>query len=326
MKSKKLISLLCAAAMSASAFAGLTVTASAATDLVTLDGSTASGWVAPDGADKGDIVPTVTTDDGETDQYLKFQGSGGGNRKSTYSLGQTISGQYTIEYDTMMTRGNGMSRIMHSNQLAFTNDTSTKDTRDGAGIIDTVNAQQGTKYNSGSGASVANAAMKTDLRPYLTDKWVINDDSTSELVAYPESAVEVADTKWVRVQAAVNNDKTTVTVIDKSGNKLVDGVEYTNSTNKINSIYVCSNRGDGGSGIVALDNLHIYQGAPETLTTDGLRGDATVVVPTVMPVPDVKTQAPGLSAPDGVTPVVNNTFSKALAQQQWAKLIQQLQM
>ena len=32
-----------------------------------------------------------------------------------------------------------------------------------------------------------------------------------------------------------------------------------------------------------------------------------------MPVPDVKTQAPGLSAPDGVTPVVNNTFSKALA-------------
>lgn len=313
MKSKKLISLLCAAAMSASAFAGLTVTASAATDLVTLDGSTADGWVAPDGTDKGDIVPTVTIDDGETDQYLKFQGSGGGNRKSTYSLGQTISGQYTIEYDTMMTRGNGMSRIMHSNQLAFTNDTNTKDTRDGAGIIDTVNAQQGTKYNSGSGASVANAAMKTDLRPYLTDKWVINDDSTSELVAYPESAVEVADTKWVRVQAAVNNDKTTVTVIDKSGNKLVDGVEYTNSTNEINSIYVCSNRGDGGSGIVALDNLHIYQGAPETLTTDGLRGDATVVVPTVMPVPDVKTQAPGLSAPDGVTPVVNNTFSKALA-------------
>ena len=313
MKSKKLISLLCAAAMSASAFAGLTVTASAATDLVTLDGSTADGWVAPDGTDKGDIVPTVTIDDGETDQYLKFQGSGGGNRKSTYSLGQTISGQYTIEYDTMMTRGNGMSRIMHSNQLAFTNDTSTKDTRDGAGIIDTVNAQQGTKYNSGSGASVANAAMKTDLRPYLTDKWVINDDSTSELVAYPESAVEVADTKWVRVQAAVNNDKTTVTVIDKSGNKLVDGVEYTNSTNEINSIYVCSNRGDGGSGIVALDNLHIYQGAPETLTTDGLRGDATVVVPTVMPVPDVKIQAPGLSAPDGVTPVVNNTFSKALA-------------
>ena len=313
MKSKKLISLLCAAAMSASAFAGLTVTASAATDLVTLDGSTADGWDAPDGTDKGDIVPTVTIDDGETDQYLKFQGSGGGNRKSTYSLGQTISGQYTIEYDTMMTRGNGMSRIMHSNQLAFTNDTSTKDTRDGAGIIDTVNAQQGTKYNSGSGASVANAAMKTDLRPYLTDKWVINDDSTSELVAYPESAVEVADTKWVRVQAAVNNDKTTVTVIDKSGNKLVDGVEYTNSTNEINSIYVCSNRGDGGSGIVALDNLHIYQGAPETLTTDGLRGDATVVVPTVMPVPDVKTQAPGLSAPDGVTPVVNNTFSKALA-------------
>lgn len=312
MKSKKLISLLCAAAMSASAFAGLTVTASAATDLITLDGSTADGWVAPSEKD-GDIVPTVTTDTGETDQYLKFQGSGGGNRKSVYSLGQTISGQYTIEYDTMMTRGNGMSRVMHSNQLAFTNDTSTKDTRDGAGIIETVNATQGTKYNSGSGASVANAALKTDLRPYLTDKWVINDDSTAELVAYPESAVEVTDAKWVRVQAAVNDNTTTVTVIDKAGNKLVDGVEYANSTNAIDSIYVCSNRGDGGSGIVALDNLHIYQGAPETLTTDGLRGEVDIVVPTVMPVPDVKTQAPGLTAPEGVTTVVNNTFSKALA-------------
>ena len=42
MKSKKLISLLCAAAMSASAFAGLTVTASAADDLFTLTDFTAS--------------------------------------------------------------------------------------------------------------------------------------------------------------------------------------------------------------------------------------------------------------------------------------------
>ncbi|MEI3115536.1 MAG: hypothetical protein V8T43_06805 [Eubacteriales bacterium] len=108
-----------------------------------------------------------------------------------------------------------MSRIMHSNQLAFTNDTSTKDTRDGAGIIDAVNAQQGTKYNTGSGAAVANAAMKTDLRPYLTDKWVINDDSTSELLAYPESAVTgIADNIWVRVQAALKVMKTTVTVIE----------------------------------------------------------------------------------------------------------------
>ncbi len=59
--------------------------------------------------------------------------------------------------------------------------------------------------------------------------------------------------------------------------------------------------------------MHIYQGAPETLTTDGLRGDATVVVSNSYAGSDVKTQAPGLSAPVGVTPVVNNTFSKALA-------------
>ena len=259
---------------------------------------------------------TVTQKSDDDGEYLELQGSGSGNRTATYSLGTSISGEYTIEYDTMMIRGNGMSRIMHTNQIAFTNDTDTKDTRDGAGIVDAVNEQQGTKYQSGAGSSIANAALKTDLRPYLTDKWMINDDATSELVAYPENAVNVADSKWVRVQAAVNDNKTTVTVIDKAGNKLVDGVEYTNSGNSINSIYVCSNRGDSGSGIIDLDNIHIYQGAPETLTTDGLRGDATVVVPTVapvMPTPAVKTQAPGLTAPEGVTTVVNNTFSKALA-------------
>ena len=308
MKSKKLISLLCAAAMSASAFAGLTVTASAATDLFTFTDGSTTGWTMANGT-----VTQKSDDDGE---YLELQGSGSGNRTATYSLGTSISGEYTIEYDTMMIRGNGMSRIMHTNQIAFTNDTDTKDTRDGAGIVDAVNEQQGTKYQSGAGASIANAALKTDLRPYLTDKWMINDDATSELVAYPENAVNVADSKWVRVQAAVNDNKTTVTVIDKAGNKLVDGVEYTNSGNSINSIYVCSNRGDSGSGIIDLDNIHIYQGAPETLTTDGLRGDATVVVPTVapvMPTPAVKTQAPGLTAPEGVTTVVNNTFSKALA-------------
>ncbi len=50
MKSKKLISLLCAAAMSASAFAGLTSNSKRwQQNLVTLDGSTADGWVAPDG-------------------------------------------------------------------------------------------------------------------------------------------------------------------------------------------------------------------------------------------------------------------------------------
>lgn len=308
MKSKKLISLLCAAAMSASAFAGLTVTASAATDLFTFTDGSTTGWTMANGT-----VTQKSDDDGE---YLELQGSGSGNRTATYSLGTSISGEYTIEYDTMMIRGNGMSRIMHTNQIAFTNDTDTKDTRDGAGIVETVNEQQGTKYQSGAGSSIANAALKTDLRPYLTDKWMINDDATSELVAYPENAVNVADSKWVRVQAAVNDNKTTVTVIDKAGNKLVDGVEYTNSGNSINSIYVCSNRGDSGSGIIDLDNIHIYQGAPETLTTDGLRGDATVVVPTVapvMPTPAVKAQAPGLTAPEGVTTVVNNTFSKALA-------------
>ncbi|MEI3115535.1 MAG: hypothetical protein V8T43_06800 [Eubacteriales bacterium] len=106
MKSKKLISLLCAAAMSASAFAGLTVTASAATDLALLMAQQQMVGLLRMEQIKVTFLRQVTIDDkGETDQYLKFKGNGGGNRKSTYSsAGQTISGQYTIEYDTMMTR------------------------------------------------------------------------------------------------------------------------------------------------------------------------------------------------------------------------------
>ena len=61
MKSKKLISLLCAAAMSASAFAGLTVTASAATPVYTFDGSDITGFsgngtLAQVSDDKGEYI------------------------------------------------------------------------------------------------------------------------------------------------------------------------------------------------------------------------------------------------------------------------------
>ena len=306
MKSRKLISLLCAAALTISSFAGLATTASAAEDVFTYEDGSITGWTMQDGT-----TEQKTDEDGE---YLHTQGGGSGNRTLTYSLPTAVTGEYTIEFDTMMTRGNGMGRTMHTTQIAFTSDATTKDTRDGANIFAEINAAQGTSYKEGAGASVANAAFKIDLRPYWADKWVINDDSTAELTAYPEGAVTVADASWVRVQAAVKDAETTVTVIDKAGNKLVDGVTYANNLNAINSIYIASGRGDYGSGMVELDNIHIYEGAPEALTTDGLRGEVIMTPPpTVMPVPEVKSQAPALSAPEGITPVVANDFSADLA-------------
>lgn len=289
MNNKKFISLLCTTAMAASTFASFALTASAE-DLFSSDGSSIDGWVG------SNITITVENDD--DGDYIKLQGSGSGNRTATYSLGNTISGQYVIEYDTLMTRGNGMGRIMHSAQVAFTNDT-TLDSRDGAGIFAEVNAQQSTNYQAGSGSSAANAAFKVDLRPYLDNKWLINDDSSSELVAYPEEAVEITDNTWVRVQAAVNENTTTVTVLGADGTKLIDGVEYANKTNEIDKIYVVSNRGDGGSGIIALDNIRIYSGEAEELTTDGLRGTSMEVV--------VNPEVPS-TLPDGVSAMASSDF------------------
>ena len=317
MKSRKLISFLGAAAMAASAFSGLTLTASAADGDVLFssdfEGSTtATGWTMSNGSAR-----VLTDSDGN---YLQLQGSGGGNRTSTYALGSTISGQYVIEFDTLMTRGNGMGRIMHSNQVAFTDDTTNMDTRDGASIVETVNTEQSANYQSGAGSSAANAALKIDLRPYLDNQWMINDDSTSDLVAYPEEAVDVTDNQWVRVQAAVNGNTTTVTVIDNAGTRLVDGVAYSNASNEISSIYVVSNRGDSGSGIIALDNINIYEGPAQALDTDGLRGESTAPSPsptaTAVPVVD-PVAAPVLTAPENVTAGDSFDFN-SVEETEWA--------
>ncbi len=253
------------------------------------DGGSADGWNGTN------ITPVSAVD--EFGGYIRAQGGGSGNRVAVSELPRTVSGEYTIEFDTMLTRGDGMRRIMHSAQVAFTNDTKTVDQRDGAAIVDEVNGLQGTLYSSGSGMSAANAALKIDLRPYMNDKWIINDDVNAALSAYPPDAVDISDGEWVRVQAAVNGGSTKVTVINRAGRKLLDGEKYKNSANAITSIYIVSNRGDSGSGIIALDNIRIYSGAAKTLTTHGLRGaepeetEAPTTVPTKAPTP-IPTTAP----------------------------------
>lgn len=268
---RKIISLMSAAAIASSL---LVVPISAnAEEFYTFDGSSTTGWSLTNGN-----VTMMTDDMGE---YLQIQGSGSGNRTGSFTLPVTLDDDYVIEFDTMLTRGNGMGRTMHTTQIAFTNDTTTMDTRDGAGIFEEINTALGTNYKEGAGSSIANAALKIDLRPYDANKWMINDDSTSDLVAFPETAVAVSDSTWVRVQAVVSGTTTTVNVIDSAGTKIVDNQAYTNSGSGLSSIYMCSGRGDQGSGIIALDNIKIYDGDVVALTTDGLRG--AVEAPTPKP-------------------------------------------
>ena len=310
MRSKKMISLLCAVSMGAITAASA-IPAIAADDIYSFDGSSNSGWSEL-------AAGSIKVENDDKGDYLTIQGSGSGNRTTSYTLPNAVSGEYVIEFDTLMARGNGMGRIMHSAQIAFTNNAtfaSNGDTRPGANIVEEVNNQLSTKYNTdgGYGASIANAALKIDLRPYMTNQWMINDDSTSELVAFPETAVDITDNTWVRVQAAVNGNTTTVNIIDNAGNKIVDNTAYTNAENSIQYIYVVSNRGDSGSGLIALDNIHIYQGAPEALTTDGLRGESTIATPeppaTLPPTPAVKEAAPVFTAHETAEKLYTQDFS-----------------
>ena len=114
MKSKKLISLLCAAAMSASAFAGLTVTASAATPVYTFDGSDITGFSG------NGTLAQVSDDKGE---YFSIKANGSSTYSATLTLPAdaqlTSADGYTIEYDARLHKSNGMGRYGRYTQVAF---------------------------------------------------------------------------------------------------------------------------------------------------------------------------------------------------------------
>ncbi len=77
-------------------------------------------------------------------------------------------------------------------------------------------------------------------------------------------------------------------------------------------LYVTAGRGDDsvtGPGEVWLDNIKIYSGEAETLTTDGLRG---VVAAATIPEPEtVSGSAQTLAAPASVTDAYTADFNNA---------------
>ena len=148
---------------------------------------------------------------------------------------------------------------------------------------------------------------------YQLDGTIVNDPGTETLAADNTSVTGIADDMWVRVQTYVKGDVAKVTVIDVNNNKIVDGVDYINSATKLDTIYVTAGRGDDsvtGPGEVCLDNIKIYSGEAETLTTDGLRG----VVAAATPIPEPETvsgSAQTLAAPASVTDAYTADFNNA---------------
>ena len=306
MKSKKLISLLCAAAMSASAFAGLTVTASAATPVYTFDGSEITGFSG------NGTLAQVSDDKGE---YFSIKANGSSTYSATLTLPAdaqlTSADGYTIEYDARLHKSNGMGRYGRYTQVAFIDSSNAaKDSRD--------YGPYGALFSGGNSSTETGQGYTTGVASslsarYQLDGTIVNDPGTETLAADNTSVIGIADDMWVRVQTYVKDDVAKVTVIDVNNNKIVDGVDYINSATKLDAIYVTAGRGDDsvtGPGEVCLDNIKIYSGKAETLTTDGLRG----VVAAATPIPEPETvsgSAQTLAAPASVTDAYTANFNNA---------------
>lgn len=306
MKSKKLISLLCAAAMSASAFAGLTVTASAATPVYTFDGSEITGFSG------NGTLAQVSDDKGE---YFSIKANGSSTYSATLTLPAdaqlTSADGYTIEYDARLHKSNGMGRYGRYTQVAFIDSSNAaKDSRD--------YGPYGALFSGGNSSTEKGQGYTTGVASslsarYQLDGTIVNDPGTETLAADNTSVTGIADDMWVRVQTYVKGDVAKVTVIDVNNNKIVDGVDYINSATKLDTIYVTAGRGDDsvtGPGEVCLDNIKIYSGEAETLTTDGLRG----VVAAATPIPEPETvsgSAQTLAAPASVTDAYTADFNNA---------------
>ena len=306
MKSKKLISLLCAAAMSASAFAGLTVTASTATPVYTFDGSDITGFSG------NGTLAQVSDDKGE---YFSIKANGSSTYSATLTLPAdaqlTSADGYTIEYDARLHKSNGMGRYGRYTQVAFIDSSNAaKDSRD-YGPYGALFSGGNSSTETGQGYT-AGVASSLSAR-YQLDGTIVNDPGTETLAADNTSVTGIADDMWVRVQTYVKGDVAKVTVIDVNNNKIVDGVDYINSATKLDTIYVTAGRGDDsvtGPGEVCLDNIKIYSGEAETLTTDGLRG----VVAAATPIPEPETvsgSAQTLAAPASVTDAYTADFNNA---------------
>lgn len=324
MKSKKLISLLCAAAMTTSAFAGMVTTASAATAPVwSFDGASTDGW-------EGTVMPTVKTDDGSTDSYLDFlAGTGTKCNDIAFVLptAAQLSNDYVLEYDTFIHTGNGMGRLAQYTQLAFTGESPAADTQDYGGdyaaeaspMMEGKNCDCHSEWNAASETGwgyAGDIVSSLTNRIELQGKMLINYDGT-KAPSINDGDAQIGDSKWVRVRMEVKDGKAKTTIADSNAT-IVDGEEFAVSASKLVQIKMAFGRADTTHFIpttpanIKLDNIKVYDGianAPAFSTAD-LRKSAVVATP--IPAPEkVAGQAPKFYAPESAEQVYTADFNGA---------------
>lgn len=324
MKSKKLISLLCAAAMTTSAFAGMVTTASAAAAPVwSFDGASTDGW-------EGTVMPTVKTDDGSTDSYLDFlAGTGTKCNDIAFVLptAAQLSNDYVLEYDTFIHTGNGMGRLAQYTQLAFTGESPAADTQDYGGdyaaeaspMMEGKNCDCHSEWNAASETGwgyAGDIVSSLTNRIELQGKMLINYDGT-KAPSINDGDAQIGDSKWVRVRMEVKDGKAKTTIADSNAT-IVDGEEFAVSASKLVQIKMAFGRADTTHFIpttpanIKLDNIKVYDGianAPAFSTAD-LRKSAVVATP--IPAPEkVAGQAPKFYAPESAEQVYTADFNGA---------------
>lgn len=327
MKSKKLISFLCAAAMTTSAFAGLTVASAAATPVWSFDGSSADDW-------DGDVKPTVKTDEGSTDQYLDFlAGTGTKSNNTTFVLptAAQLENDYVLEYDAFIHTGNGMGRLAQYTQLAFTGASPVQDSQDYGGdyaaeaspMMEGKNCDCHSTWNDASETGwgyAGDIVSSLTNRIELQGKMLINYDGTNA-PSINDGDAQVGDSKWVRVRNEVKDGKAKVTIADSNGT-IVDGQEFAVSASKLSQIKMAFGRADTTHFIpttpanIKLDNIKVYDGIAGTpaFSTADLRKSAVVATP--IPAPEkVAGPAPKFYAPETAeNPYVANFNDAAVSE------------
>lgn len=283
---RRFISILSAAALAASVVV-VPVTAGAADAVYSYDGGDVSTWTT------GDSHLLITSETDDMGSYAKITTDGNGTYSTTLTLPAEaqLSDNYVIEYDVMVHQSNGMQRFARYNQVAFISADAAHDTRDFSEYAAAYNAAFG---SGGNTASETGVGYTTGVASSVTSIWgmasaQINAGNDTVLELSTDESGIVGD-KWYRMQAAISGDVATVTVIDSENNKIVDAAEYPNTASQLSKIFITVGRGDAGvsgGGIVALDNIKIYEGTAETLTTEGLRGEVVATPePTAEPTPE----------------------------------------
>lgn len=307
MKSKKLISLLCAAAMSASAFAGLTVTASAADSV--LYSNNFNGF-------ENNKMLVVARPSGDMPSTW-IDAANGGNELFKALVNEQTPNEYTFtdaDKATVLVKAGETNPDDTAIVYAYAKADDADDTYISLPKSRFSNKTGGMKLDLSSLKAADGEDLVVSFKAMLSattdgETATFNVDSatgTPSLAATDLEAGTWGDVRLVVTSTGaatlyVNDEQKSTGTVDLSGGVTFWVDQYSGGTKKSDGIYARVN----------IDDLVVMSAAAGT--------GATVTVPaakdpedTTGPVVEQKQAAPSLIAPSSVTPVVNQKFDKAV--------------